>query len=441
MNKPWVIWSLSALCAALIFGAMGAITHHTLKLEKKSEEAYAKAQLEEKVRLAMWRMDSVASAILAKENNRPAWHFLPIDRMAKGKPTQTDTASYWQQVSPLNLGLPDNVKLHFEARGNDLFSPQSNDLPDVKQVGSVWAAQSQQLSKDVRKDWQELNSILTKDTTYRGWQAQRNVATELPDNNLGLLNAVAQRGIMEPEPTNAELALATKQRAANPGAFNGNSPAYQGVYNQAEKQKRQEIVDQNVGKRGQVSIKAPAAKEPATKEALPQMKKNIKPLASPTASKVDKHLQEVLNSKSGASQPGMYFTPLRPVWIGGELLLVREVSDGEDARLQGVWLDAQAINTELLGNITDLLSHAKLVPVKHSARVLLGDEPDPFANDPMVMAALPWKLVPGEQAQAAALTWTPLRKTLALAWLGALFAAVANNGVVEVPASTTTASL
>jgi hypothetical protein len=33
------------------------------------------AQVQEKVRLALWRMDSLTSALLIRENSRPAWHY------------------------------------------------------------------------------------------------------------------------------------------------------------------------------------------------------------------------------------------------------------------------------------------------------------------------------------------------------------------------------
>ena len=75
MNKPWIIWTLSALCAILVFVAMGVITQHTLGLEGDRAQAEARAELEERIRLSLWRMDTAAAGILAEENNRPAWHF------------------------------------------------------------------------------------------------------------------------------------------------------------------------------------------------------------------------------------------------------------------------------------------------------------------------------------------------------------------------------
>ena len=114
MNKPWIIWSLSAFCAILVFGAMGVITRHTLGLEKERAEAEARAGLEEKIRLSLWRMDTAAAGILTEENSRPAWHFRDVDLRQK------------VPLTPLNLEVSDQIKLHFEVNGEELSTPQIN---------------------------------------------------------------------------------------------------------------------------------------------------------------------------------------------------------------------------------------------------------------------------------------------------------------------------
>ncbi len=65
------VWSVLAVCAALVFGAMAWLTRNML--ESKSEQALAEARaaLEEQTRLALWRMDAAGSAIVLRENQRP----------------------------------------------------------------------------------------------------------------------------------------------------------------------------------------------------------------------------------------------------------------------------------------------------------------------------------------------------------------------------------
>ena len=157
MNRPWVRWCISGVIALLVFGAMGAITRHTLGLEKNAAQAEAKAELEGRIRIALWRMDTYAAGILAEENNRPAWHFRDVDM---GSTTR---------LTPLNVDVPDNVKLHFQISNGDLSTPQFNGLNIEK---SSWNAdlvpiqQAAKLSKSKKDDFQDFKELIYRDGTY-----------------------------------------------------------------------------------------------------------------------------------------------------------------------------------------------------------------------------------------------------------------------------------
>jgi signal transduction histidine kinase len=56
--------------------------------------------------------------------------------------------------------------------------------------------------------------------------------------------------------------------------------------------------------------------------------------------------------------------------------------------------------------------------------------PSASTGDPMALIGLPWKLVPGEVPHAVVAGWTPMRLTLAAAWMGALLAALAAAGLL-----------
>src|SRR5687768_621397 len=99
MTRPWLIWLLSLLCAAGIFGAMGVITHRSLNLEREWAQARADAELQERLRLALWRMETEASSLMIEENNRPPEQF----RRGKGSPA----------ASLLGIAVPKHVRLHF----------------------------------------------------------------------------------------------------------------------------------------------------------------------------------------------------------------------------------------------------------------------------------------------------------------------------------------
>ena len=62
---------LLALCAVLILGAMAALTRGVVDTERQRARMEAKADEQERVRLALWRIDSAAAAWIADEAQRP----------------------------------------------------------------------------------------------------------------------------------------------------------------------------------------------------------------------------------------------------------------------------------------------------------------------------------------------------------------------------------
>lgn len=365
MNRPWIIWSLSGLCALLVFGAMAMITRHTLSLEKDRAHAEAKAEFEGWVRLALWRMDSAASGILAEENNRPAWQFKDVDL---NRP---------QKSNPLNRYVPEKVKHYFEVQKGVVSAPNKT------------------------ADWGSLQSLLHEESTSAvRKKEQKNQKVRQADNNLDVLRAVAQSSKevnSKDAQWDAQVAVAKQQRASKSNEVLRNSQEYQTNYNLAEKVKRQSIVNKSKASIQQKEIKGVPAAKPSV---LSDQLEDVVPLAP-------------------------HLSLLTPVWLGEDLVLVREVNDDGGTRLQGVWLDASSIRQSLLEDISDLLPNARLEPVRQGLSVLLGEVADVNADDPMVMAALPWRLLPGAVNVAEPVGWTPMRKTLILAWIGAGLAALA----------------
>lgn len=75
MNAPtkttWSVHGLFILCAALILGAMTALTRGVLATERERARTEEKAAEQERVRLALWRMDAAAAAWIADEAQHP----------------------------------------------------------------------------------------------------------------------------------------------------------------------------------------------------------------------------------------------------------------------------------------------------------------------------------------------------------------------------------
>ena len=67
----WLVHGLIALCALLILGAMAALTRGVVKGERHRASMEARADEQEQLRLALWRMDAAAAAWIAEEAQRP----------------------------------------------------------------------------------------------------------------------------------------------------------------------------------------------------------------------------------------------------------------------------------------------------------------------------------------------------------------------------------
>jgi signal transduction histidine kinase len=74
-RKGWTILAGGALAAA---AALGWVTLEALSLERDGARAKAEARFEERVRLALWRMDSYLAPVIAAEAVRPHFHYAPF---------------------------------------------------------------------------------------------------------------------------------------------------------------------------------------------------------------------------------------------------------------------------------------------------------------------------------------------------------------------------
>ncbi|MEC9054627.1 MAG: hypothetical protein VX633_04940, partial [Verrucomicrobiota bacterium] len=103
-------------------------TNKAIQLEEKQALAESNAELEERVRMSLARMDSAASGLMILENQRPLHHYEPFfepeDVLAARFPEQVKGFAY--QLSPLLPELPEFVRLHFEidASNGAITSPQ-----------------------------------------------------------------------------------------------------------------------------------------------------------------------------------------------------------------------------------------------------------------------------------------------------------------------------
>jgi signal transduction histidine kinase len=127
MKKPWLVWLAFGLCLAVVFAAMGWVSVALIRLDRAEIESRRQAAIEENVRLSLWRMDSMLSRIIARENARPYFSysaFYPAER-AYTKMFAELKQGEILVPSPLLTENTPYIKLHFQfAPDGTITSPQ-----------------------------------------------------------------------------------------------------------------------------------------------------------------------------------------------------------------------------------------------------------------------------------------------------------------------------
>ncbi len=89
-SRSLLIWAALVVCAATILAAMTWQTRGALASERDRAAAEARADLQEKMRLALWRMDTLGAALIVEETN--------IRNL-----TEVRTRFHWQESGRQNL--------------------------------------------------------------------------------------------------------------------------------------------------------------------------------------------------------------------------------------------------------------------------------------------------------------------------------------------------
>ena len=105
MKRTLPIWLALAACVALACGALAWLSLTTVRLERAEAKARADALVEERVRLALWRMDGRLARLIAQESTRvrpvsvSSWtNSDPVGRAARQpfRPSTLTSASPWR---------------------------------------------------------------------------------------------------------------------------------------------------------------------------------------------------------------------------------------------------------------------------------------------------------------------------------------------------------
>jgi len=164
MNRPAVLWTLFAVCAALGLAALSGLSVSVVRLERSEAEATRHAFLEENIRLALWRLDSAVTPLLAQENARP------LDDYTSNRRTPPVPSSFPGLDPP-----PDFSLSHIQLWQFDQVS-----LPGGK------------TSESVELTWRDFRTALGTETSSPAVLAQAQAPPQPPPDVMNLMQAPQQ---------------------------------------------------------------------------------------------------------------------------------------------------------------------------------------------------------------------------------------------------------
>ena len=366
MRRPLHTWVVFGALLLLALVSFGWLSRAVVRLDDAQRRQRAEAEREEKVRLALWRMDSALALLVAEEDARS-----PLEYQAFFSPARAWSPDHVEipadrllLPSPL-LELPStNTRLHFE------FGP--NRPPESPQVPSgrfLELAILQGIQPGMVKPATARLATLMRLLKINGSAGASGLVELARAADAGTTNMVIVGSSIPP----------AVQQVAGLGNYGNELPGQQQLLNRGEAQARQQALNNGlVQQRNSYVVRQQAEAVPGTD------------LGKVTA-------------------VGRF----SPAWVGDELFLVRRVDWSKDRRFQGVWLDWPVLQKSLVNGVSDLVPGARL---ERSLSDL---------EDARRLAALPLRLDAGSVPATPGSPWTALRLALAAAWICLGLAAIA----------------
>lgn len=372
----WLRWLIFAASALVVLEVLAWVSVQTLRLEAREREARREAEQNQRLRLALWRMESAVLGLLAAEAARPPAHY-------RAFPHADEPGG----ASPLLLETPELVRMHFELlRGGEVRSPQAPGGEDLRRALELGLVDREGIAAG----------------HARLLEVEQMIARE------GLNGPDERTGAMEAAPAEA---LSTEVE----------DEAFDAADDDLEFLARRQAVREAIGTEATDEMRA----EVEAGEALHRLRAPVAAAPDPAVAPSEDaaRLGRVLETVG----------PLRPLWRRdpasgrAELLFVRAVNGVGGPRVQGFWVDWPALRDELLARVVDILPNAQLQPIPEPLVVPSRD------GRPMLvsqrLASIPARLVPSAVAPASGPDLGAVRLMLLIAWL-AVLGAIAAIGMV-----------
>jgi signal transduction histidine kinase len=381
--------------AGLVLSGLGWLTVAAVRLEGEGLLAQAQARQVEKMRLALWRLDSLLSPVFAREDSRPfqdyADVYAPVAILQPdGSPMPPGQVL---ELSPLvSEELPPWLSLHFQVGASGAWSsPQvipealawriSQSLPLVKMINRT---------PERREELQRLSQQMQAKALVDYVQAQSGLVTR---QNLTLL---ANTNEMNTSPNSSQFA----QQAVPNAQYDLN----------LRNQSMQQNPANNMGMRKEV----------------PQARRSVPAFLNDASKQMFQSARAMTPQVPEGHVVSVTLGPMTSFWKTGpdgeqQLFLMRPAKYEGKEFCQGALLDWKSLQEILRHEVEDLFPQLDFRQISHA---------QPPESEP-TLATIPVMLEPGaEPVQSVQSSWSALRFGLILAWTAALVAlsAVALGG-------------
>jgi hypothetical protein len=361
MKRTSTVWLIYLLALVATTAAMGWVTHHTLQLEREEKLTALRAENE---RLALWRMESVLLPFVSSESSRDysEWgSFEWGNREHSGKSEAGEPTSPGDLVFTVRFGSP-YVAEYFRCDSTGRFATGNSITVDTL-AGAP-------LTPETEPD--ELASFGSDASREALFATTREAREAFP-----LSTTIRNRWMPVPEifePENPQQAENQSALPFDPGSQQVQTlalgPEQQRARSSQEFQRRMN----NTGQNGSNFISQVAMANGFSNSA------NSSPIG-----------------EDGAG-------PMTAFWLDDDLILARHVSRENWEAVEGGILNQDAISQALLAEVRGMFPSAKLAPAE-SERV----------DNPLALASLPLKLIPGAMPVDESRGWTPMSTSLAIA--------------------------
>jgi signal transduction histidine kinase len=409
MNRPRLILGILVSCLIVVLAAMAWVSIVVVDLDRRDALAQRQAELDESSRLALWRMDSALGPLIAQEDTRPYYEYrsfhsptMVFDTSHRPVPGETFVVA-----SPLLVQPPPFIKLHFQIDPEgEISSPQ---VPESVIPETV----------ERQLDATGLPAVALETLRSLTQQLDRDALLEAapdPDSESRVRSSVLgspRTNLTRQMDPNSQQFLEEMYGGPN---LQQTAPVQEKQMGRARNARSQQELRSNIEYQQRVDMNAQGA-------LINKLNRYANNSAQGAADWLNQAASLPAKISTSLSPAVIREGAMSPLWMNGDLVLIRQIQIDEETWLQGCLLDWKTLQSWLQQRIADLLPNAQLFAVKSSSAALEDTAPH-------LLAMLPVRLAPGTLDANRESLSGPIRTSLFFAWLCTLLAMVAVIAVV-----------